>query len=363
MTGTGIGLLAARGLLAGTFVVAGTAKLVNRDGSIQALSAFGAPRFTRRLIPFLPFAEIAVAVALLFAASSWYAACASVALLVTFIAGISVNLARGRRLPCNCFGQLQAAPISGWTLARNGALAICAAWLVLAGPAPPSTDLWVWFSGLDGHWKQVALAAAAVLGVGLRLLVRTEEEPDAEADVFESVEAGTQPLDAASVAAQAGTPVAGHAVIGRTLTGDGLPMGTPAPPFTLPDLDGQTHSLDSLRGEGKPLVLVFSSPTCESCQALVPRLPGLAAHAATVRVVLVSRGTPKQNRAKLGGDPGSMLVLLQTNYEVAESFDCTTSPAAIMVDADGVVRSPLAMGGVAVIDLISSRTEQVLPGA
>ena len=130
LTVTEFGLLVARCLLAATFLIAGTAKLANRRASVEALRDFGVPRFAQPLIPLLAPVEIAVGAGFLLAASAWYAACAAGLLLVMFITGIAVNLARGRQPPCNCFGQLQAKPISWQTLARNGVLAACATWLI-----------------------------------------------------------------------------------------------------------------------------------------------------------------------------------------------------------------------------------------
>jgi hypothetical protein len=65
------------------------------------------------------------------------------------------------------------------------------------------------------------------------------------------------------------------------------------------------------------VLLIFSSPFCESCQALMPKLPGLAAqHADALRLVVVSRGTVQQNVAKMTG-PFTPPVLLQQDFEVA----------------------------------------------
>jgi thiol-disulfide isomerase/thioredoxin len=54
--------------------------------------------------------------------------------------------------------------------------------------------------------------------------------------------------------------------------GIGLPIGTPAPEFSLPGITGQKRSLGSLLEQGKTIFLVFSSPYCESCQALLPNI-------------------------------------------------------------------------------------------
>src|SRR6266540_5905682 len=51
---------------------------------------------------------------------------------------------------------------------------------------------------------------------------------------------------------------------------DGLKVGTSAPNFRLPRLDGGELSLEDFRG--KRVLLVFSDPHCGPCQVLAPEL-------------------------------------------------------------------------------------------
>ena len=346
--------LVAKCLLAATFLIAGTAKLTNRRTSFQALRDFGAPP---PLIPLLPPVEIAVGAGLLFAASAWYAAWAAGALLVMFIAGIAANLARGLQPPCNCFGQLHAKPISWRTLARNGGLVACAAWLIVSGPPQPAADLWVLLSRLDTHGRKVAMVLAAVIGVTMMHVLRQEEEPDSEPLFIDEPESAGPQYRTAAVARRTEAPRSRRAAPETVLTGNGLAIGASAPGFTIPDLDGHPHSLDSLRASGKPVLLIFSSPHCESCQALVPKLPGLAAlHEHAFRMVLISRGSVQRNLEK-AKDLGTLLVLLQQDNEVADAYDCTLTPAAVVVDANGVIQSQLAVGALAITQFISSRSK------
>ena len=356
-------LLAARGVLAGVFLVAGAAKLTSSK-TVQALLEFGVPRPLRPLLPWLPRIEIVVGLGFLFAVTTWYAAWAALALLSIFILGIAANLVRGRRPPCNCFGQIHPRPISWWTIVRNGALAACAGWLIAMGPPPARADLWTFVMALEGQKRLGAFLVAVVIAVGILLLVRDQEEdetPLAELDMptvdemlgkTPAAVATTRAVPAAAPRRERVAPEARYAAPGIVLNGDGLPAGMTAPGFELPDVYGQTHSLATLLGEGKPLVLIFTSPHCESCQWLVPRLPPLAAERAdAVRLVLISKGSPDQVLAKIK-EPGSLLVLLQKEYEVAESFNSTTSPAAVRVAPDGSIDSSLATGGPAVLELV-----------
>ena len=73
---------------------------------------------------------------------------------------------------------------------------------------------------------------------------------------------------------------------------DGLPTGTRAPGFTLPDLDGKEVSLDQFRGS--KVLLVFSDPQCGPCLALDPILEQRHRARPDVNIVMVSRGSDRR---------------------------------------------------------------------
>jgi uncharacterized membrane protein YphA (DoxX/SURF4 family) len=107
-------VLIARLLLAGVFAVAGLAKLADRSGSRQAVTGFGLPSsLAGSLSILLPLAELAVAAALIPTSTALWGAIGALALLLVFLVGIGINLARGRKPDCHCFGQLHSAP-AGW---------------------------------------------------------------------------------------------------------------------------------------------------------------------------------------------------------------------------------------------------------
>src|SRR5215211_1995154 len=143
----GTAMLVARLLLVFVFAAAGTAKLADREGSRQAIVDFGVPSaLAAPLGLLLPLAELAVAATLLPASTAWWGALGALALLSVFVVGISINLTRGRKPDCHCFGQLHSAP-AGWkTLARNGVLAVVAGfvlWEGYEGGAGPSAIAWL----------------------------------------------------------------------------------------------------------------------------------------------------------------------------------------------------------------------------
>jgi len=235
---------------------------------------------------------------------------------------------------------------------RNGVLAVGASWLVASGPPQANADLWAFLVGLDSRGRRVATVVAAVIGFAM-LRALWPDEPDSNPPIDE-------PEGPAS-RVQPPTPVTatehvqpGQSAPARILNDVGLAIGSPAPDFVLPDIEGRPHDFNSLRAGDTPVLLIFSSPFCESCHALMPKLPGLAAeHADALRLVVISRGTVQQNLAKMKGS-FTLPVLLQQDYEVAEAYDCRSTPAAVLVSADGEIRSLLAVGGPAIVQLIAT---------
>src|SRR5579862_3517383 len=134
-------LLLARVILAAVFCLAGVAKLFDMKGSRSAMLDFGLPQwFAVPLGSCLPFLELSVAGLLLPPESAWWGALGALVLLAAFVAGIAINMARGKRPDCHCFGQLHSAPVGPSTLVRNGLLAALAGLVVSQGWFNPGLD-------------------------------------------------------------------------------------------------------------------------------------------------------------------------------------------------------------------------------
>ena len=126
-------VLIARLILAGAFIVAAWGKLSDRHGARLAFAEMGVPNAAAEPITIvLPLVEVFFAGLLLFPETARAGALGCLALLCVFSAVVAVNLARGNRPDCNCFGRLYQASISGWTLARNAVLAGLAVLIVVA---------------------------------------------------------------------------------------------------------------------------------------------------------------------------------------------------------------------------------------
>ncbi len=131
----------------------------------------------------------------------------------------------------------------------------------------------------------------------------------------------------------------------------GLPLGEKAPIFALPDLDGAVRSVEDYRGE--PFVLTFFATGCGFCQELAPRLGELEeGHP----LVLVSHGDPEETRRQSveHGWQCDVIVEPEGQREVMKAYEAPGTPSGYLIDEDGLVASPLAVGSDAVLALRSA---------
>jgi methylamine dehydrogenase accessory protein MauD len=346
-----LALLLARLVLSAVFLVSGVAKLIDRPGTRKAVQDFGLPvALAAPSAILLPVAELAVAAALLVRASAWYGALGALLLLLLFITGIGVTMARGRAPDCRCFGQLHSEPVGWRTLARNGILAVLAGFVAWQGRTDAGPSATGWLSDRTGFERAVLIAGLLALMLFIaqgwlllhlleqqgRLLIRLDE------------------MDARGISP-------GVASIAPPVPTVGLPIGTPAPTFALNGLYGETVTLDDLRASGNPTLLLFTDPNCAPCNALLPMIGGWEREMAAT-LVLISRGTPEENRAK-SAEHGLTHVLLQHDREVAESYQATTTPSAVLIQPDGTIGSPVAIGADAITQLVGSITAFAHPRA
>jgi peroxiredoxin/uncharacterized membrane protein YphA (DoxX/SURF4 family) len=343
-------LLIVRLVLAVVFIVAGLAKLSDLKGSRKAIIEFGLPAVVASpLALLLPLAELGVGAALIPASSAWWGALGAVGLLVLFVVGISINLVRGRKPDCHCFGQLHSAP-AGWkTLARNGVLAAVAGFVLWAGyeggGAGPSAISWL-----------AALSAAQLLGLVSGVLVLSLLAGQWWFLVHLLRQNGRLLVRLEAVEA---TLAVGGSVLGPSQNGtpvpqaEGLAVGSEAPEFSLSGLYGESLTLQALRSSGKPLMMLFTDPGCGPCNAMLPEVGRWQEeHAKKLTLSLVSRGEVEENKTK-AQEHGLRNMLLQKDWEVSESYQVRGTPSAVLISADGKIASPVAGGAEGIRGLLS----------
>lgn len=152
-------LVAARLVLAATFVLAAFGKLVDRRRGADAMAAFRVPeRLALPAAAVLPFAELAVAAALVEPTVARWGAVGAIVLLGTFIAAMAVTLVRGQPPDCNCFGTFGSGRVGWEAITRNVAFAAVAAFVLVADGRQAGTR----------GFGLVMAAAVAAAGLALR---------------------------------------------------------------------------------------------------------------------------------------------------------------------------------------------------
>lgn len=148
-------------MVAVVLAIAAVQKLRSGTELRRQLADFGVPaRLTPAVAVALPLAELAVGASLVAVPFSSVPGWCALALLAAFTGMIAVNLARGQRVPCPCFGAASAQPLSPATVARNGWLLALAA--LATGPVGGAAVLTVvaWTVGL----ALVTAGALRILG-------------------------------------------------------------------------------------------------------------------------------------------------------------------------------------------------------
>lgn len=329
-------MIVARLLIAAVFLTAAVTKARDPKRMRKGLHAFGVP--TSAALPFglaLVAVEFATGIGALIPMASHVAGIAAVVLLALFSSAIAVNLVRGRRPVCNCFGQQSSKPIGPETLARNIVLGAIAATVAIYG----ATDLdVVAFLALSSIDRVFAIATLLSLGAFVACGTFARELLAQHGRILRRLEA---------------LEVGNGTIANGTALAFGLPIGSAAPAFSLPTLAGGEASLASLLAHDVPLMLVFGNPNCGPCEALLPDIAHWQReYASVLTVALVSSGTSDRER------PERKLamrdILLQNDREIAGSYQCAGTPGAMLVARDGTVASALAQGAEAIRTMLDT---------
>ena len=331
-------LLLARGFLALVFAIAGIAKVADAPGSRRAVVAFGVPeKFATPLGWGLPFAEILIALALLPISTAWWGSIAALALLLVFAVGVAVNLARGKSPDCHCFGQLHSEPVSWLTFARNLALIAVAGVVVVLGKNNPGPSALSWLGGLGTAELINLVVGSIVVMLLVWAVIYLRRVLTQQSIVLASVEAMKKVIDE-----DYAEPPVEHKDATPPL--EGLPIGAPAPSFSLASLSGGPVKLDDLLSYGKSVLLLFVSPNCFPCETLLPIVKTWEReYGDQLTLALISKGTMEENRQRVEKYAGRYL-LMQAENSLAEEYQAKWTPAAVFVSRYGRIASRVAYG-------------------
>jgi methylamine dehydrogenase accessory protein MauD len=127
--------------------------------------------------------------------------------------------------------------------------------------------------------------------------------------------------------------------VGALMLAKGLKVGELAPAVPVIDLEGQPLTIGGSRGDGRTLLLMFVSPTCPVCKALLPVLKASRrSEQAAVDIVLASDGELAAQQAFVR-EQGLGVFRYVVSAPLGISFQVSRLPYAVLIDAAGVLRA------------------------
>ena len=124
--------------------------------------------------------------------------------------------------------------------------------------------------------------------------------------------------------------------MGAMITDHGPDIGDAAPEFELPDYFGRSVRIGGA-SEGRPLLLMFTAPTCPVCDKLFPIIKSIA-RAEKISVVMVSDGAPEEHARFLENHELGQIRYV-VSAEIGMAFQVGKIPYGVLLDAEGVIKA------------------------
>jgi peroxiredoxin len=139
-------------------------------------------------------------------------------------------------------------------------------------------------------------------------------------------------------------------LVTRAVLPPSLKKGDTVPSLKLPDLDGQTLDVASLRGH-RTLIL-FWNPSCGFCQQMREDVRALEVNPPkdAPELLIISAGSPEDNRKQ----NFRSRVLLDPYFAASQVFNSGGTPSAVLLDERGIVASDVAAGAPEVLELAAA---------
>ncbi|MFF7245231.1 TlpA family protein disulfide reductase [Embleya sp. NPDC008237] len=126
----------------------------------------------------------------------------------------------------------------------------------------------------------------------------------------------------------------GHGAQGVDISDLVLPVGSPAPAFTVVTTTGETVSRDDLGAA----LFGFFSPDCRACKERLPEFVAAARKADGLRVLAVVHGDEAETREQVAALAAVAQVVVEpTDGPLGRGFAVTGYPVFGLLDADGTI--------------------------
>jgi methylamine dehydrogenase accessory protein MauD len=127
--------------------------------------------------------------------------------------------------------------------------------------------------------------------------------------------------------------------VGALMLRKGPQVGEPAPHVDANDLEGRTHHIAEPREDGRSLLLVFVSPTCPVCKALLPVLKSSRlSERDWLEILLASDGDVGAHRQYIATHGLEQFAYLNSTA-LGLTYQVSRLPYAVIVDEKGILRA------------------------
>lgn len=127
-----------------------------------------------------------------------------------------------------------------------------------------------------------------------------------------------------------------------------LELGQRGPAFSLPGVDGQTHSLEALLQTHRAVAVIFSCNHCPYVQAWEDRMKAIQVDYREQGVVLAAIGSNDAEKypdddfeamkTRAEQEEFNFLYLRDESQAVARAYGATRTPHVFLLDSDGILR-------------------------
>jgi methylamine dehydrogenase accessory protein MauD len=131
-----------------------------------------------------------------------------------------------------------------------------------------------------------------------------------------------------------------HARIGPTgalMLAKGLKVGEAAPLIDVSDADGRAHTIGAPGDEGRSTLLMFVSPTCPICKALLPVLTSSRRDEQDWLEIILASDGERTSHTEFRREHGLELFPYVISSTLGMAYQINRLPYAVLLDDQGVV--------------------------